>query len=263
MDDGLRPGEGEDLLGLSGRRAVVTGGSRGVGRATALLLGRLGAHVGIGFRGRDREAEEVVENLRDLGVTAWAQKGDLASEGGVRRLFERVDGEFGGLDIFVGNHGIWPPEDVPLEHMSTEQWRRTMEVNLDSLFFACRSAIPRLGEGGRIVLVTSTAAQRGEAFHGDYAASKGAVVSLVKGLSTELGPRNITVNSVAPGWVDTEMSAPALGEDVMARVLGGIPLGRVATAEDVAGPIVFLCSVLARHVTGEILNVNGGAVLPG
>jgi 3-oxoacyl-[acyl-carrier protein] reductase len=252
-----------DLLGIRGRRAVITGGSRGVGRAAALLLGRLGAHVGIGFRSRAEEAREVVAALTGMGVSAWAEQGDLSSEEGVQALFRRAEDEFDGLDFFVGNHGIWPPDDVPLERMTTEQWRRTMEVNLDSLFWACREAIPRMGAGGRIVLVTSTAAQRGEAFHGDYAASKGALVSLVKGLSTELGPRDITVNSVAPGWVDTEMSASALTDETRDRIVQGIPLRRVATAEDAAGPVVFLCSVLARHVTGEVVNVNGGAVLPG
>ena len=252
-----------DVMGLEGKRVLITGGSRGVGRAAALLLGRMGAHVGIGYRSRAADAEEVVGELEDLGVKGWAEAGDLSTPEGVRALFDRADREFGGLDAFVGNHGIWPPEEVPLEEMSLEQWRRTLEVNLDSIFLCCREAIPRLDAGGRIVLVTSTAAQRGEAFHGDYAASKGALVSLVKGLSTELGPRDITVNSVAPGWVDTEMSAPVLRDEVMDRILSGIPLGRVATAEDVAGPIAFLCSPLSRHITGEIVNVNGGAVLPG
>lgn len=270
MDDRVAPapevGEGgasEDLLGLRGRRVVVTGGSRGIGRATALLLGRLGAHVGIGYRSREAEATEVVRRVETLGVRAWAERGDLATQEGVRALFSRADTEFDGLDGFVGNHGIWPPEGVPLERMSPEQWRRTLQVNLDSIFHCCREAIPRLGPGGRIVLVTSTAAQRGEAFHGDYAASKGAIVSLVKGLSTELGPRDIAVNSVAPGWVDTEMSESALRPDAMDEILRTVPLGRVATAEDVAGPIVFLLTSLARHITGEVVNVNGGAVLPG
>ena len=136
-------------------------------------------------------------------------------------------------------------------------------MNLDSVFYVCREAARHLRAHGRIVLVGSTAGQRGEAFHGDYAASKGAMISLVKGFCVELAPRDITVNCVAPGWIDTEMAAPALEGAERARVEAGIPLGRIASAEDVAGPILFLCTPLARHITGEILNVNGGAVLVG
>jgi 3-oxoacyl-[acyl-carrier protein] reductase len=113
------------------------------------------------------------------------------------------------------------------------------------------------------VLVSSTAGQRGEAGHGDYAASKGAMISLVKGVAIELAPRQITVNAIAPGWIDTEMAALPYQEGGRAKIEGAIPIGRVATAEDVAGPIVFLCSHLARHITGEIVNVNGGSVLCG
>ena len=178
-------------------------------------------------------------------------------------LFRRADEEFDGLDIFVGNHGIWPPEDVPVAEMSEERWHRTMEINLHSIFYTSRSAAKKLRNDGRIVLVSSTAGQRGEAFHGDYAATKGAMISLVKGFCVELAPRGITVNAVAPGWIDTEMSESALQGPERSDIEASIPLGRIATAEDVAGPIVFLCSELARHVTGEVLNVNGGAVLVG
>ena len=136
-------------------------------------------------------------------------------------------------------------------------------MNLDSIFHVSKAAAKHLRDDGRLVLVSSTAGQRGEAYHADYAASKGAMISLVKGLCVELAPRGITVNSVAPGWVDTEMAHPAFGDGARARIAKGIPLGRIATAEDVAGPIAFLCSSWGRHVTGEILNVNGGAVLVG
>lgn len=253
-----------ELIDLNGKTALVTGGSRGVGRATAFLLARAGASVGIGYRSREEAAEEVVEALRSLGVHAWAQAGDLSSPGDVDTLFERTDREFEGLDIFVGNHGIWPVEDVPISGMSDDQWHGTVGSNLHSVFYTTRAAARRLRGDGRLVLVGSTAGQRGEAYHGDYAATKGAMISLVKGLCVELGERGITVNCVAPGWIDTEMSASALDDPVSrAAIEAGIPLGRVATAEDVAGPILFLCSDLGRHVTGEILNVNGGAVLVG
>lgn len=251
------------LVDLGGKAAIVTGGSRGVGAATALMLARAGASVGVAYRSRTDEAEKVVAACRDLGVHAWSCAGDLSEPGDVETLFARADEEFDGLDIFVGNHGIWPPVDAPLSEMTDEQWHRTMAANLHSIFYTCRAASRRLRDGGRIVLVSSTAAQRGEAYHGDYAATKGAMVSLVKGLCIEVAPRGITVNSVAPGWIDTEMSESAFQGDDRARVAAGIPIGRIATADDVAGPIVFLCSELGRHVTGEILNVNGGAVLVG
>ncbi len=262
-DSGVQVGRMGGVPGLTGKRAIVTGGSRGVGRATAELLVRSGARVMIAYRSRRDAAEAVVGELRELGGEVEAFQGDLVEEAVARDLFRHTTEAFGGVDLFVGNHGIWPPDPVPLAEMSTEQWLRTQRINVESLFYTVREAARVIDDGGRIVLVTSTAAQRGEAFHGDYAASKGAIVSLVKGLSGELAPRGVTVNSVAPGWIDTEMAAPALQGEARREAMAGIPLGRIATAADVAGPIVFLCSPLARHITGEIMNVNGGAVLPG
>jgi 3-oxoacyl-[acyl-carrier protein] reductase len=180
-------------------------------------------------------------------------------------LVESVVEEFGGLDFYVANAGIWPPEDVPVKDMSDARWTESMRVNLDAVFFGCRAALRVMRPGGSIVIVTSTAGQRGEGFHADYAATKGALIAFVKSLAIEAAPE-ITVNSVAPGWVDTDMCAEAFAEDsgkARARIEAGIPLRRVATPDDIAGPIVFLCTKLARHITGEILNVNGGAVLCG
>lgn len=251
------------LIDLSGKTAIVTGGSRGVGRSTALLLAQAGAAVGIGYRNRKEDADAVVAEMRALGVEAWAEAGDLSRPEDVEALFERGDRDFEGLDIFVGNHGIWPPVDTPIAKMTDEQWHSTMGANLHSVFYTCRAAARRLRDDGRIVLVGSTAGQRGEAYHGDYASTKGAMISLVKGFCVELGGRGITVNCVAPGWIDTEMSAGSLQGEGRKRIEAGIPIGRVASADDVAGPILFLCSSLGRHVTGEILNVNGGAVLVG
>lgn len=260
----LTPEEGGfQLPGLTGARALVTGGSRGVGREVSLLLGRSGAHVGVAYRSRRKAAEQVVAELERGGTSAWALGGDLSQPDFVTELFRKVDERWGGLDILIANHGIWPPEPVSLWEMEPGQWRRTLSENLDSVFHLLRGGLPRMASGGSVVLVSSTAAQRGEAMHGDYAASKGALVSLVKGLCVELAPRGIRANVVAPGWIDTEMAAPALPKGVRERVAASIPLGRVASAEDVAGPIVFLCTPLARHITGEVLNVNGGAVLVG
>ena len=238
----------------------MTGGSRGVGAATVRLLAGAGADVGISYHSRSTEADRVVDEARAMGVSSWAEGADRAA---VDRLFSRVDREFGSLDIFVGNAGIWPVADVPLAEMDDARWRRTIAVNLDTIFFTTREALRRMNGDGRVILVSSTAGQRGEAYHSDYAATKGAMISMVKGLCVEVGDWGITVNAVAPGWIDTEMSQDALGSGDRARIEADIPIGRVATAEDVAGPIVLLCSPLARHITGEILNVNGGAVLVG
>jgi 3-oxoacyl-[acyl-carrier protein] reductase len=244
-------------------RALVTGGSRGVGAATARMLARAGADVGISYHSRHDEAAAVVEELVALGSSAWAQAGDLSDPAAVEALFDRVDRELGGLDILVANAGVWPVEEAPIADMSDAQWRRTMGVNLDAVFYCVRAAARRIAQHGRIVLVGSTAGQRGEAAHGDYAASKGALISLVKGVAVELAPQDVTVNCVAPGWIDTEMAAVPYADGGRAGIEAGIPLGRVASADDVAGPILFLCSPLARHVTGEVLNVNGGSVLCG
>ena len=250
------------MISLRGQRALVTGASRGIGAATALLLADCGADVGVGYRTRQTEAAEIVRKLAERGVRAFAHAADLSTLEGTTALFDRAEREFGGLDIFVGNAGIWPPNDVALADMTDEQWRRTMAENVDAMFYTTRAAARRVERGGHIVLVSSTAGQRGEAYHADYAASKGAMISFVKSLAIELAPREVTVNAVAPGWVDTDMVAPAMSE-ARDRITTGIPIGRIATPRDIAGPIVFLCSELARHITGEILNVNGGSVLCG
>lgn len=251
------------LIDLEGRVAVVTGGSRGVGRATAQLLARAGAEIVIAYRSRDDEADETVRSIEADGGAAWGRRGDLTEAAEVSALFDDVEARCGRVDIVVVNHGIWPPEGVALAEMEVGQWRSTFAVNLDSAFLVAREASRRLANHGRLVFVGSTAGQRGEAMHADYAASKGALTSLVKGLCVELAPRDITVNCVAPGWIDTEMAEPALAGGARRKIEASIPIGRIASADDVAGPIVFLCSKLGRHVTGETLNVNGGAVLVG
>lgn len=251
------------MIDLRGKKAIVTGGSRGIGRATAILLAEAGAEIGIAYQRREDEAAVTVTEIRQAGVNGWAVAADLGRRDGAARLFEKCDGEFGWLDLFIANAGIWPPEYVPLVEMSDEQWAEMMRTNLDSVFYTVREAARRMADGGRIIIVSSTAGQRGEAGHSHYAATKGAVISFVKSLAVELASRDITVNGVAPGWVDTEMAAPALLEGRQEEIVGQIPLGRLASAEDIAGPIVFLCSKLARHITGEILNVNGGSVLCG
>lgn len=251
------------MISLKGKRALVTGGSRGIGAATAQLLAECGADVGIGYRSRKADAEAVVARCRALGVRAFAHASDIGTAAGSDALAAAAVKEFGGLDLFVANAGIWPVEEAAVSAMADARWANTMRENVDGMFFSTRAAVRAMADGGRVVLVASTAGQRGESMHADYAASKGAMISFVKSLCIELAPRGITVNSVAPGWVDTEMAAGSYAGDGRARIAATIPVGRVATARDIAGPIVFLCSELARHITGEIVNVNGGSVLCG
>lgn len=251
------------LLSLAGRRAIVTGASRGIGAATAELLAAAGADVVVSYRSRAADADQVVARCQQHGVLSFPHSSDLSTFAGNQSLFDVAMDRLGGVDIFVGNSGVWPDEPLPVEALPVERWRSTMALNLDGVFHGCRLAAQRLTPGGRIVLVSSTAGQRGEAGHADYAATKGAVIAFVKSLAVELAGRDITVNTVAPGWVDTEAVTRPFAGDGRARIEAAIPLGRVASPADIAGPILFLCSPLARHVTGEVLNVNGGSVLCG
>ncbi len=251
------------MIDLRGRRALVTGGSRGIGAATARLLARAGADVVIGYRSRAEDADRVVRELRSHNVKAAALAADVSTRAGAEFLVESTVNLLGGLDLFVGNAGVWPATDVSVADMDDARWSNTMRENVDSIFYTSRAVARVITDGGRIVLIASTAGQRGESFHADYGASKGAVIAFTKSLAVELGPRDVTVNSVAPGWVDTEMVAAPMSLAGKATINATIPLGRIASVDDIAGPVVFLCSSLARHITGEILNVNGGSVLCG
>jgi 3-oxoacyl-[acyl-carrier protein] reductase len=251
------------VIDLTGKRALVTGGSRGIGAAVSVMLAEAGADVAVGYRARAEDAEAVAARVRALGRRAAAIEADLSSDDGARALVRRAVEALGGVDVCVINAGVWPSEDVPVEHLEDARWRRAIAENVDSMFYVSRAVVRVMGDGGRIVMVSSTAGQRGEAMHADYAASKGAMISFVKSLAVELAPRGITVNSVAPGWVDTAMTADAMAGGGRERIAATIPVGRVATADDIAFPIVCLCAPGARHVTGEILNVNGGSVLCG
>lgn len=250
------------MISLTGKRALVTGGSRGIGAAVARLLAQAGADVGIAYRSRSVEAEAVLADITNHKVRSFSHMGDLSTKSANEEFVDKALEIFGGVDIYVGNSGLWPPDPLPVSMLDDERWRLTLATNLDGMFFGARAAARAMSTGGRMIFVSSTAGQRGEAGHADYAASKGAMISFVKSLAVELGSRDITVNSVAPGWVDTEAVVKpfAAGRE---RIEAAIPLGRVASPMDIAGPILFLASPLARHVTGEILNVNGGSVLCG
>jgi 3-oxoacyl-[acyl-carrier protein] reductase len=205
----------------------------------------------------------VAAEVKALGRRASVHQVELADRTAVDTMVRAIAASWGGLDIMVGNAGIWPSEEAAVSQMPDERWSRTMAENVDGMFYSTRAALQVMGEGGRVVLVSSTAGQRGESMHADYAASKGAMISFVKSVAIEVARRGITVNSVAPGWVDTEMCADPFADGGRQRIAGAIPVGRIASTDDIAAPIVFLCTPAARHITGEILNVNGGSVLCG
>ena len=256
-------------VSLSGRVALISGGSRGIGAATVRLFAAAGAKVAFSYRGARVQAEALA---RECGPdNCYPIQSDLNNPEAARSLVAQTAKRFGRLDILIANHGVWPVEDVPIERMSDQQWRSTLSINLDGVFGLIKHAVAQMksqprtkAPAGHIVLISSTSGQRGEAFHTDYSASKGALISMTKGLSTELASAGIYVNCVAPGWVDTEMSAEALadpgsGEEIRRT----IPLGRAGKAEEIAGPVLFLCTEFASFITGEVFNVNGGAVLAG
>ena len=251
-------------LSLDSKVALITGGSRGIGAAAVRLFVGAGAKVVFNYQSARAQAEELV---RECGAAnCRAVQSDLSTAEAAGALVASAVAAFGRLDILVANHGIWPSADAPIDRMTDEQWHRTIAVNLDSVFGLVKHSVAQMKKqnSGYIVLVSSTAGQRGEAFHCDYAATKGALISMVKGLSTELARDGIRVNCVAPGWVDTGMSAAALSDpSTRDKIFRGIPLGRVATTEEIAGPILFLCTPYAGFITGEVFNVNGGAVLAG
>ena len=256
------------VLSLQGKVALITGGSRGIGAATVRMFVQAGAKVFFNYEKSSAAAHHLISECGEANCAAMAcsLEGTGAAAGVVAAAVEK----FGKLDILVANHGVWPPDDAPIDRMPDEQWRRTVAVNLDAVFALVKHSVAEMKKcasaksPAHLVLISSTAGQRGEAFHCDYAATKGALISMVKGLSTELAPHHIYVNCVAPGWVDTDMSRPALDDPAIAReIYATIPMQRVGTPEEIAAPILFICTPLAGFITGEVLNVNGGAVLPG
>jgi 3-oxoacyl-[acyl-carrier protein] reductase len=256
-------------LSLNGKVALISGGSRGIGAATVRLFCAAGAKVVFSYRNARPQADALIKECGTNVCHAIAS--DLNNPEAARSLVAESVKHFGHLDILVANHGVWPVKDVSIDQMSDQQWRSTLSINLDGVFGLVKHAVAQMkaqprtgGPAGHIVLISSTSGQRGEAFHVDYSATKGALISMVKGLSTELASAEIYVNSVAPGWVDTDMSAEALADPKSGEeIRRTIPLGRAGKPEEIAAPVLFLCTSYASFITGEVFNVNGGAVLAG
>jgi 3-oxoacyl-[acyl-carrier protein] reductase len=260
-------------LSLSGKVALISGGSRGIGAATVRMFTAAGAKVAFSYRSAGSQAEALAKECGT--AVCHPIVSDLKNPEAARALVAESVRHFGRIDILVANHGVWPEQDVPIERMTDEQWRSTLSINLDGVFGLVKHSVAQMkaqmkaqarssAPTGHIVLVSSTSGQRGEAFHCDYSATKGAVISLTKSLSTELASAGIYVNCVAPGWVDTDMSAGALADPKSGdKIRSTIPLGRPGWPEEIAAPVLFLCTEHASFITGEIFNVNGGAVLAG
>ena len=253
------------MIHLTGKVAIITGASRGIGAATAIKFAQAGIRGLVINYNRDRKAsQQVAAECQKLGAEAMPIRADVSRIAAVNRMVQTTLDRFGSLDILVANAGIW--KEAAIEKMTEREWDETVDVNLKSIYACCHAAARVMIQRrrGTMILVSSTAGQRGEPFHAHYAATKGAVISMTKSLAAELGSRGITVNCVAPGWVATDMTEDALKDRKQQRKIRElIPLGRVATPDEIAGPILFLASDLASHVTGEVLNVNGGSVLCG
>jgi 3-oxoacyl-[acyl-carrier protein] reductase len=248
-------------LGLADKVAIVTGGSRGIGKAVISMLASFGTHVVVNYVRDEAAATATVNLAQSHNVKAIAIQADVSKLDDAERLLRETVEYFARVDFLICNAGIW--EGAPVESISEELWEKSLDINLKGTWSVCRAAVPVMKQQrfGRIVIVSSTAGQRGEPNFSNYAASKGGQISFTKSLAPELGPFGINVNCVAPGWVETEMTTDALAD--AESIIKGIPVGRVATPEDIAGAIVFLCSNWANHITGEVLNVNGGSVLCG
>ena len=252
------------MIRLDGRKVLITGGSRGIGRATALLFAQAGADVAISYVSNQKAAGDVCKNVEKAGRRCLVYKAEMSSRPDIDRMVGDILDRWGELDTLVNNAGVWTY--LEMGRMDEAVYHETIGVNVDGVFYAINAVVPAMKEHGRgwIINVTSTAGVRGEALHSHYAASKGALHSLTKSLAVELAPFGIRVNAVAPGWTDTDMCTASFSEPgFREKVRQSIPLKRIPPPEDVAGPILFLASDLARHVTGEVLDVNGGSVLCG
>jgi 3-oxoacyl-[acyl-carrier protein] reductase len=251
------------MINLKGKVVLITGGSRGIGAESVRMFAESGCDVAFTYRTEFEAAKKLADKYGKK-VKVKSYKTDLSQEADIFKTVENVLLDFKKIDILVNNAGIW--NEGRIEELSLQDWRKMLEINLTGTFLFTQLVIPGMKENnfGRIINLSSTAGQRGEAEHSHYAATKGGINAFTKSLASELGPFGITVNAVAPGWVDTDMNVEVFSDkEYLETEKKEIPLRQIATAADIAGPILFLASDLANHITGEILNVNGGSVLCG
>ena len=249
-------------IDLTGRVALVTGGSRGIGAAVGSVLAQAGASVTITYRQDWKSAKRVCHRIESFGVGAFAVRVDGEKSDDVRKAVDETRRTFGRVDILVNNAGVWKRGEIG--KMTEAQWDETLDVNLKSTFLFTNAVVPimRKQQSGKIINIASTAGQRGEPFYSHYAASKAGMIGFTKAVGAELAPHNIIVNAVAPGWVDTDMVEHVLHrKKYMKAVKDDIPRGRVATPEEIANAVLFLACDWSNHLVGSTISVNGGSVL--
>lgn len=251
------------MIDLTDKVTLITGGSRGIGAACVKLFADANSKVAFTYKKSQAFANELIASLgSNKQIKAYAV--DIECDEDIKSTVKKIITDFGNVDILVNNAGIWKYGKV--DELPLEKWEETIRINLTGAFLFVREVVPYMKKNkfGRIINISSTAGQRGEAFYSHYASSKGGMISFTKSLAAELAGNNINVNCVAPGWVETDMTSEVLSDkDYKTKVEKETPVGRVAPPKDIAGPVLFLASELARHINGEILNVNGGSVLCG
>ena len=251
------------MINLNNKVILITGGSRGIGAACVKLFSKAGANVAFTFKSSKEAADELITKI-NLPNKIVSYQLDLGSELDINQKVLQIESDFGKIDVLVNNAGIWKSGSV--DNLSLQDWEETIKINLTSVFILTKAVIPVMKKNrfGRIINISSTAGQRGEPGFSHYAAAKGAIISFTKSLAVELADYNITTNAIAPGWVDTDMTKEIFSDkDYLDTIRRSIPVGRIAIPEDIAGPVLFLASDLARHINGEIINVNGGSILCG
>ncbi|TAK67046.1 MAG: SDR family oxidoreductase [Bacteroidetes bacterium] len=252
------------MIDLRKQVALVTGGSRGIGAAAAILLAKAGADVALTYQRDEHSAGNIAKAIKKLKRNCLLLQGSIERSDDCKRFAAETKRRFKRIDILVNSAGIWEYGEIGT--MNVNDWLRTIDINLTGTFNMCNAVVPimKKQQYGRIITVSSTAGQRGEAFHSQYAASKGGVIAFTKSIAVELIRSGVWVNCVAPGWVDTDMAAPVFKNVKRKKeIVATIPRGKVASPIEIAGPIVFLASELANHIVGEVINVNGGSVLCG